>query len=382
MIHAASPAGPTPLSGSSPGVGRLSFSLVGGRGAPSRPDGYGTGLRRILTRTRIATSAAVALCLAGLVAGRSGKNPVGAPSATTPPAATPTATATGSSTTKPPAQSSTLAGTVLFLHSSLQADAGIYALRNGQISPWHPDSSRAFLQSAVVSPQGSRIAYIASGNGDEGPLRVISGTGTSADLGPQTLENYDLPVWAPDGGSVLAVYNASPDEQHPRQDSWVRINVTTGAMTPVNTPNGMLAVAISPDLSYAYGPDMASATTNLVAQLDGTEQTPAVLPAGKWLQVLSLSPDGHHVIGMLVDVGAPQGQPSRNIDANAIVDIRTGTVQPPPLGDGLWSGYYLADGSAVLLVYTGGGTQAAVVLVSPTARSSARSRSRPASCGK
>jgi hypothetical protein len=367
VIHAESPDGLAPLSGSASGVDALCDTLAGGPGALSRRYGYWTGPRRMIPRTRIASGAVVALCLAGLVAGCSGNNPGGGLDATTPATAAPSATVTGSSSPPSPAQSSALAGSVLFFHNTLQADGGIYALRNGQITPWHLDSSLG-LQSLVVSPQGNRIAYIASGHGDEGPLRVINANGTSTDVGPQTLENIYLPVWAPDGGSVLAVYNATPDEQHPRQDSWVRINVTSGAVTPVATPNGWFAAAISPDLNYAYMFNMAGSTTSVVAHLDGTAQTPIVTPAGTRLSyVLSVSPDGHHIIGQVQDRGAPYGGDAGRKFDGTIVDIRTGTTESPPIGDGVMSGYYRADGSAVLLVDTGGdGRTQAVLLVSST----------------
>jgi hypothetical protein len=317
----------------------------------------------MIPRPRTATGAIVLLSLAGLVAGCAAQKPSGdsaaGPGTTSRSASGPTASTTAGA--PQPGPSSALPGTVLFLDNSLQADAGIYALHNGQASLWHADNSIAFLQTAIVSSRGARIAYVASGNGDEGRLRMISGSGTPTDIGPQTLENAYLPVWAPDGGSVLAVYNAAPDEQHPRQDSWVRINVTSGAMTPMDAPSGWFVFAFSPDLNYVY---MVSSTASVVAHLDGTGQTPVVRPAGKGLRILSLSPDGHHVIGDVEDLGGPQGDAGRKMNANAIVDIRTGTVEPLPVGDGLLSGYYLADGSAVLQVSTGG-TQA-VVLVSPS----------------
>jgi hypothetical protein len=320
-------------------------------------------VRPVITRIRTATGAAILLSLAGLIAGCAGQQPAeqsaAGPGTTSRSATVPTASSTVAA--PPPQQSAGLPGTVLFLDDSMQADAGIYALRNGQVSLWHADKSMAFGQTAIVSPKGTRIAYVASGSGDEGSLRTISGTGSSADVGPQTLENAYLPVWAPDGGSVLAVYNATPDEQHPRQDSWVRINVASGAMTPVDAPSGWFVFSFSPDLNYVY---MTSSTASVVAHLDGTGQTPVVRPAGKGLGILSLSPDGHHVIGQVENLGGPQGDAGRTMNANAIVDIRTGTAEPLPAGDGLRSGYYLADGSAVLLVDTGG-TQA-VVLVSPS----------------
>jgi hypothetical protein len=209
-----------------------------------------------------------------------------------------------------------------------------------------------FVQSAVVSPQGTRIAYIAAGDGDNGPVQVVTGTGSSIALGPDTLTNTYLPMWAPDGGSVLAVDG----------NVWVRIAVPSGTVTPMSTPSGYLVSRYSPDLGYVL---MSNASGAVVAHADGSGPTPFLAPSGqKFHRVLSLSPNGHDVIADVEAPDYPTGDASRAFSANSIVDTRTGTVLAVPGGGTLHSGYYLANGDAVLRVRVGGADK--VLLVSPT----------------
>jgi len=308
----------------------------------------------MIPRIRMATGAAVLLAVAGLVAGCGGDKSPGNPS--------PTSTRTTDAPSTPAATASTTAstgggglaqvqGTVLLL-SFAGAQNGIYDLREGQLSLWYGNETFSFAQSAVVSPQGTRIAFIAVGDGDNGPLQVISGDGTYATLGPETLLSEFLPVWAPDGASVLAVDGPA----------WVRIAVPSGAVTPVNAPNGYTISKFSPDLGYAL---MADGSGAVAAHVDGSGATPVVPPAGKkFHRILSLSPNGHDVIADVEPPDFPGGDAARSYSANAIVDTRTGTVLAVPGGGTLTSGYYLANGDAILRVTAGGADT--VLLVSPT----------------
>jgi len=315
----------------------------------------------MIPRIRVAAGAAVALTLAGLGAGCATATP-GTPS----PTESGTSAAPGTVAAGVPSPGSdagqtfsSAAGTALLL--SVDGDKpGLYDLRDGQLSLWYGSDSADFSQSAVVSPQGSRIAYVAT-PGDLGTLRVISGNGTSTDVGPNTVSNAFLPIWSPDGTSVVANVRSTADEQQPGDFSWMTINVTTGTATPMPAPGGYPISTYSPDLAYVL---MGDASGLSVAHANGSGVTPVVAPSGKALRVLSLSPDGHHVVGTVKDPGGPQGDAGRKSTANAIVDIRAGDQEAVPQGGDLESGYYLANGDAVLRVDRGGTDT--ILLVSAT----------------
>ncbi|HEX6968980.1 MAG TPA: hypothetical protein VF174_09260 [Micromonosporaceae bacterium] len=307
----------------------------------------------MIPRIRMAVVALSVLALAGLAAGCGGSKSPGGTSSTGPGPATATAktSATPTATTAASGSGPLPGGTVLLL-SLTASNNGIYGLRDGQVSLWYGDNSFVFAQSAVVSPKGTLIAYIGAGDGDNGPLLVISGTGSSTALGPDTLTNIYLPMWAPDGQSVLAVDG----------DRWVRIAVPGGTVTPMSTPNGYHVSRYSPDLAYLL---MANASGSFVARADGSGATPLMAPAGKkFHRTLSLSPNGYDVIADVEAPDFPGGDPARALTANAIVDTRTGAVHTVPGGGDLRSGYYLANGDAILRVTVGGTDK--VLLVSPT----------------
>jgi hypothetical protein len=255
------------------------------------------------------------------------------------------------SPTAAPAPAANIDGTLFFL--GVGAAGGIYYLHDNVLTLAISDSSFGFYQSATMSPNGQKLAWIlADGAGGTGQLRVQTYGGGTVTIGPTTISNLYLPQWSSDSTSVIVGYGAT---------TWGRLNVTSGAITPLTSASGCCFGIFSPDGAYAI---LGSGGSTSVVHADGSGPVPVLVPAGQvYSRIQSLSPDGRHVIALLRPTGSPGGDAARSLAANAIVDTVTGATVPVPGGGELRGGFYRADGNAVLRVGGGGGDR--VRLVSP-----------------
>ncbi len=243
--------------------------------------------------------------------------------------------------TAPAAKPPTLNGTLFFLGIG-DTHGGLYALTGGHLSTAVDDHSFAFYQSAAVSPDGHRVAFVDGAEaGSLGPMRIITLGGPTSTKGPATISNLFVPQWTPDGMSIHVAYGGV---------HFGLLNVSTGAISPASGPDLAL---YSPDGGYAVALGAGPAYT--VTKADGSGSTPVVVPAGKAItRIQSLSPDGRRIVCLLRDTGEPEGDAGRTLAANSIVDTRTGAIIPAPGGGTLRQMYYLADGSSVARTETGG----------------------------
>src|SRR5262249_34109885 len=102
------------------------------------------------------------------------------------------ASATPAPTTAPPAAH--LDGTLFFL--GIGAAGGIYYLHGGTLTLAISNPSFGFYQSATMSPDGKKLAWIpADAAGSVGQLRVQTYGGGTVTIGPSTITNTYTPQW-------------------------------------------------------------------------------------------------------------------------------------------------------------------------------------------
>jgi hypothetical protein len=262
-----------------------------------------------------------------------------------------TTPAAPASPTAAPAPAANIDGTLFLL--GVGAAGGIYYLHNNVLTLAISDASFGFYQSATMSPDGQKLAWIPTdAAGGTGQLRVQTYGGGTVTIGPSTISNLYPPQWSADSTSVIVGYGAG---------TWGRLNVTSGAITPLTSASGCCFGVFSPDGAYAI---LRNGTNTSVVHADGSGPVPAQVPAGQvYSRIQSLSPDGRHVIALLRATGSPAGDAARSLAANAIVDTVTGATVPVAGGGELRGGFYRADGNAVLRVTAAGGDR--VRLVSP-----------------
>jgi hypothetical protein len=242
-------------------------------------------------------------------------------------------------------------GTLFFL--GVGAAGGINYLDNDVLTLAISDASFGFFQSATMSPDGQKLAWIlAASAGATGQLRVQTYGGGSVTIGPTTINNGYTPQWSADSSSVIVGYGGS---------GWGRLNVTSGVITPMPSASGCCFGVFSPDGAYAI---LRNGLNTSVVHADGSSPVSALAPPGQvFSRIQSLSPDGRHVIALLKPAGSPGGDAGRVLGANAIVDTVTGTSVPISDSGMLRGGFYRADGNAVLRITIGGADK--VRLVSP-----------------
>jgi hypothetical protein len=304
--------------------------------------------------TRVAALAATLIALVAVTA--CSANAPGSPGASRSSAAsTPTAAAPsgGPAATSAPARAAmgNIDGTLFFL--GVGQAGGIYYLHNNTLTLAISDPSFGFYQSATMSPDGKKLAWVlADMAGATGQLKVQTYGAGSVVLGPSTISNTYTPQWSADSGSVIIGYGTG---------SWGRLNVTTGVTTPLPSATGCCFGVFSPDGAYAIH---RNGVTNSVVHADGSSPVPILTPSGQvYSRIQSLSPDGRHIIALLRPAGSPGGDAGRALGANAVVDTVTGGVVPMADGGQLKGGFYLANGNAVLRLSVGGADR--VRLVSP-----------------
>ena len=307
-------------------------------------------------RTRVAALAATLIALVAVTA--CSANAPGTPGASTSPtASTPAAAPSGPESSAPtsapaPAVTGNIDGTLFFL--GVGQAGGIYYLHNNTLTLAISDPSFGFYQSATMSPDGKKLAWVlADMAGATGQLKVQTFGGGMVVLGPSTISNTYTPQWSADSSSVIVGYGSG---------SWGRLNVTTGVMTPMPSASGCCFGVFSPDGAYAI---LRNGVTNSVVHANGSGPVPIVTPSGQvYSRIQSLSPDGRHVIALLRSAGSPGGDAGRALGANAVVDTVTGAVVPMADGGQLKGGFYLPNGDAVLRLVVGGADR--VRLVAPS----------------
>ncbi len=128
--------------------------------------------------------------------------------ASTTPSTTSTATAAAATTTPAPVAGANIDDTLCFL--GVGAAGGIYYLHNNALTLAISDASFGFFQSATMSPDGKRLAWIlADSAGGTGQLRVQTYGAGSVTIGPTTISNAYTPQWSADSTSVIVAYGAS-----------------------------------------------------------------------------------------------------------------------------------------------------------------------------
>jgi hypothetical protein len=266
---------------------------------------------------------------------------------------TPASTLTSTEAPPAPAPAAKLSGTLFYLGVG-NVNGGLYTVKSGVVTKVVADTSFMFFQSAVVSPDGTKVAFVlGDGAGATGQLRVQIIGGGSTTIGPTTIGNLIPPQWTPDGTGVLVGYGTG--------GQYGLVTVATGAITPVTSASGCCFSLRSPDGAFAI---VRSSGATSITRADGTSPVPGVVPAGKTISRLqSLSPDGRHVTALLHDAGQPGGDAGRAIGSNAIVDLPAGTIGAVPGGGTLREAWYQANGNLLLRVTTPSGL--VIRLVSP-----------------
>jgi hypothetical protein len=306
-------------------------------------------VQRMTPRLRSALIAVIALAAVGLTGcGKTNNPPSNIPGSSEPPgvSATPVATPT---ITAPPAGAG-LSGTLLFLGTGNQA-GGVYYSHNGNWTYVIPETSFEFYQSVTFSSDGKRFAWVP---GAQAQLRVnTENNPPPQNIGPSTISSDFTPQFSQDGNLVFVAYGSG-------QRGW--LNLTSATITAVPSASPYNWSLFSPDTAYAVQNSNTGAWR--VVHADGTSPVGAQAPAGKeFNRILSLSPDGHHVIALLKNPGDPSGDVTRVFAANAIVEVTSGTSQAVPGGGLLHGGFYLLNGNLVLRESIGGVDT--VVLASP-----------------
>jgi hypothetical protein len=233
------------------------------------------------------------------------------------------------------------------------ATGGLFSLKGDALNTMLPGTSTGFLERVVVSPDGSRFAWLEAGN-PAFQLRVQPVGSAAQPVGPSTILYDFQPVWSADGSTLLVRYNSG----------WGQVNATSGVLTPMLANVGD-NYAFSPDFVYAAWRDTATGE-NVIYKPGGSGSVmPLVEPSGKYYgQVGTLSPDGKHAFVWLMDDGEPQGEPGRTVSANALVNLTTGASVDIPGGGTMRQGFFRADGTAIVRMTVGSADR--VLLVSPT----------------
>jgi len=301
--------------------------------------------------TKVAALAASLIALVSVSACGSG-SPGGSPSPGASDSAAPSAStgpSAGATTPAAPAPPTAISGTLFFL--GIGAGGGVYYLHSGTLTLAISDASFGFYQSAIMSPNGQRLAWIPNDSaGGTAQLRVQTYGGGIVNIGPSTINNVYTPQWKADSSAVVVSYGTGQFGQ---------LNVTTGTLTPIPLPAGTGFGVWAPDWNHAI---LGSGGTANVALPNGSSPVPVVAPAGQKLsRIQSLSNDAHHVIALVKPVGSPDGDAARTLAANSIVDTTTGAIVPLSDGATIKSGFYRADGTAVLRVTAGGVDQVRIV---------------------
>ncbi len=278
--------------------------------------------RHVTIARRLALGVALLLTLIGAAACR--RTPVEIPD---PPAPVPTR----------------LDGTLVFLGGGGERAGEIWGLSGTNPLRLRRDVD---YQTVAVSPDGSRYAWIADGR-----LTVAEESDPARAVGPSGLDPAFVPQWSPDGGSLIVRTGGT---------SFGRVDLSSGELAGLGD-QPYAAFSVDGGKTAIYGDPARGEWT--VAGADGATAPVVPPPFRQYSRFQSLAPDGRHVVALLRGFTEPVPGDGRRIEANAIVDILTGSVLPVPGGGTVRQGFFRADGGAVLRVSEGIADR--VLLVSP-----------------
>ncbi|SBT63474.1 hypothetical protein GA0070622_0426 [Micromonospora sediminicola] len=210
------------------------------------------------------------------------------------------------------------------------------------------------LSSAAVSPDGKRVAWVDPDN----ILRVADMDGGNARKltpgGHQRVEgDCWTPTWSPDSRrlTIAAVLRTDPT---PVSEKAV-LDLASGTYTPIAKVGGChpLWSADGKVLAYADGEGRVA-----VNRPDGTAEKlvpgVGVKEARPSFDVASISADGTRMALRLRSPDEPYGDVARELDANAVIDTRTGREIKLPLGGRtLGQAWFSSQGTLVARVDAG-----------------------------
>jgi TolB protein len=191
------------------------------------------------------------------------------------------------------------------------------------------------MLSANVSPDGRLLSWVDEDATGDLMVASIDGTGRR-DLGRAEGGSCRVPVWSPDSRKLMISLT----------DKRYLVDVATGTLT--NGPKGDGCHPLWARDKISYGDGMGKV---FLANPDGTGAWAipglGTGPAGspRSLDFESLSPDGSRIVLDLHTGDMPDGDAARGLNANTVIDTRTGArVATPPLQQAL----FLPDGNLLV----------------------------------
>jgi Tol biopolymer transport system component len=294
------------------------------------------------------------LRLTCLVLGLVALGAAGCGSHPTPPASAGLGTVTPAATTAPsagaspaPSAPSGLSGTLYYLsHDENGGPTVLHGLIGGTVRTLATLPSTAYF-TVNVSPDGRLVSWV----DDKSHLYVANVDGTGKrDLGQADGVGYCTePVWSPDSQRLLFWQNSKP----------YYVGAGGGARSAAPNLRGCHFLWTGTRLSYGDGGGKV-----FVANADGTGATAipslGTGPAGgpRSFDVESLSPDGGQIVLDLHTGDVPDGDAARGLNANTVLDTRTGaTVATPPFQQALFlpNGNLLTRNKGTLIVVSPAG---------------------------
>ena len=214
--------------------------------------------------------------------------------------------------------------------------------------------STALYSNVMVSPDGKRVAWVEP----DRYLRVANVDGSeerklSAGDHPTTEPYCWTPTWSPDSSKLMMspILEAEPNQVTEKGI----IDLATGRYGPIANVKGChpLWSADGRVLAYANGEGRVA-----LGRPDGSGERfiPNLSTQAQFssFDVSSLSPDGSRIALKLRQKGDTYGDVGRELDANAVLDTRTGKKVNLPLGGRtMRQAYFQADGTLVARVASG-----------------------------
>lgn len=260
----------------------------------------------------------------------------------------------------PPAVT-TLSGSFFYFPGDAQREAAVmsWAPQGGQPKAGLKLAGVDALSSATFSPDGKRVAWVTS-DFDSGSTELfvanVDGSGSHVllkEADPYCVE----PNWYSDGKKLVT---------RPAAESSARvIDVATGAVSAFATPIEGCHLLLSADgntIAFSSG----QAITLTKADGSSRRDVPRLGAAGgadrrRSHDLMSLSSDGRLVALYVLTGDTPDGDVARGVEANEIVDTKTGATMKLPLPGELHQAYFLPPGGVVVRVKTTSGMEVALL---------------------